>query len=636
MPKKTRRSGGKRKKASPDKTSKTESKPQAPEPEKKPAPTKPRRTKPRPMLFEIAWETCQQVGGIYTVIRSKAPSAVDIWGKDYFLVGPYNPDTSPLEFEAAEPEGPIAKAIEDLRNRGISAHFGHWLVTGRPQVILLDPTSAMPRLAEIKYLLWEHHHISLESDPLVDSVVAFGDLVGQLFDALLKVPEFDRRVLAHFHEWMAGAAIPELRRSDKNVSILFTTHATILGRFLATGDKWFYDHLPFVDWAADAKRLNILPQVLLERAAAHGAHVFTTVSPITALECEHLLGRKPDTILPNGLNIEKFVAIHEFQNLHREYKAQIAQFVMAHFFPSYTFDLDETLFFFTSGRYEYRNKGLDMTLEALARLNAKMKAENIDKTVVFFIVTRRPYSTVHPQVLHSRAVMEEMRNTCLEIQRNFGGKLFEATTYNNPVDLEKMLDERSWLKLRRLRHAWRADGLPLMVTHNLQDDAHDDVLNQLRYLDLINRQEDPVKVVYIPEFIRSTDPLFGMDYDQFVRGCHMGVFPSFYEPWGYTPLECIALGVPAISSDLAGFGAYIMQKLPHYQSRGISVVQRRYSHFDVASEQLAEQMLNFTRLNRRERIAQRNLVESSSGHFDWSNLGKNYAAAHQQALEVSG
>jgi hypothetical protein len=176
--------------------------------------------------------------------------------------------------------------------------------------------------------------------------------------------------------------------------MVFTTHATLLGRYLAMNDPWFYDHLPFVDWAADAKRFNIEAPVKLERAAAHGAHVMTTVSQITASECEHLLGRKVDLTLPNGLNIERFVAMHEFQNMHREFKERIHHFVMGHFFSSYNFDLDRTLYFFTSGRYEYRNKGFDLTVEALAQLNYRLRATQSDRTVVVFFITKRPYRSI--------------------------------------------------------------------------------------------------------------------------------------------------------------------------------------------------------------------------------------------------
>ena len=588
----------------------------------------------RSLLFEVAWEVCRQVGGIYTVIRSKVPEATKTWKERYCLIGPWDPASSPLEFETGTPEGPIAKAVEALSRRGFEVHYGTWLITGRPQVVLISPASPAVRLDQAKYFLWKHQQIDCGNDVMVSEVVAFAQCVEEFFAEL--IPHLDDAALpvAHFHEWMAGAAIPALRRRKMPLATVFTTHATLLGRYLASNDGWFYDHVPFVDWLADARRFSIEAKVRLERAAAHDAHVFTTLSEVTDYECEHLLGRKADLLTPNGLNIERFVALHEFQNLHREYRERIRQFVMAHFFPSYRFDLDKTLFFLTSGRYEYRNKGFDLTLEALARLNAQMRVQRVDRTVVFFLITRRPYDHIHPEVLNSRAVMEEMRHTCREIQQAFGEQLFLATTENRDVRPAELLDERWWLRLQRLRHAWRAHRLPLVVTHQLVDNDRDEVLNQLRYLKLINQPDSPVKVVYHPEFVSATDPVFGLEYDQFTRGCHLGVFPSFYEPWGYTPQECAARGVPAITSDVSGFGTYLMNSMSDHASRGLYVVHRRMHTFDVAAEELAGQMMAFLKQDRRQRIDQRNRVERSMEQFDWSRLCSQYNQAHELAIRA--
>jgi glycogen(starch) synthase len=589
---------------------------------------------PEPYLFEVAWEVCQQLGGIYTVIRSKAPYMMEQWGRRYCLLGPYNAEVSPAEFEEAAPVGHIAHAIKELHKQGLEAHYGTWLITGRPQVVLLNPYSAYGRLAEIKYLLWEHHGISMPADDdLLNQVVAMGYLVEQFLRAMVAQKTFRHPIIAHFHEWMAASALPELRRAAVPVSTVFTTHATQLGRVLAMNDPWFYDHVPFVDWAADARRFRIEPQVKLERAAAHGSHVFSTVSEITAFECEHLLGRKPDVLLPNGLNIERFVAMHEFQNLHRMYKDKINQFVMAHFFPSYAFDLDRTLYFFIAGRYEYRNKGFDLALESLRRLNLAMKQANSDRTIVFFLITRRPYRSINSEELRSRAVMEELRNNCQAIKDQFGERLFLATAMGATPPADELVDDYLRLRLRRLTHAWRTRRLPTIVTHDLVDDANDEVLNQLRAANLINLPEDPVKVVYHPDFITSADPLFGMDYDQFVRGCHLGVFPSYYEPWGYTPLECVARGVPAVTSDLSGFGTYLLENMPDHEDRGLFVVGRRRASFQTAADELANMLLKILRLDRRERITQRNQVENISEHFDWHNLGRHYDAAYRMASE---
>lgn len=593
---------------------------------------------PDAMLCEVAWEVCQQVGGIYTVIRSKVPVMMETWGPRYLLIGPYEPGASPAEFEELPPEGLFGQAAQRMREWGYhGVHYGRWLITGQPRVVLLDYRTVFGRLGDIKYQLWEHHDIGTPaSDPLIDGVVAFGHMVEKFLRALLSVQGLDRPVIAHFHEWMGGSAIPELRRANLPLSIVFMTHATMLGRYLAMNDPWFYDHLPFLDWAKEAQHFNVEPQVKIERAAAHGAHLFATLSEITGYECQFLVGRRPDILLPNGLNIERFVAMHEFQNLHRHFKERIHQFVIGHFFPSYTFDLDHTLYFFTSGRYEFRNKGFDATIDALAQLNWRMKAANIDRTVVFFLTTRRPTRSINAEALQSRGVMEEIRKSCEAIKEQLGQRLFMSTVMNQSPKMDDLVEDYWKLRLRRMRQSWRISRFPSIVTHDLWDDVNDDVLNRLRAHNLINRPDDKVKVVYTPDFITSSNPLFGMEYNQFVRGCHMGVFPSYYEPWGYTPEECMALGVPAITSDLTGFGTYLLRSMPDHASRGLYIVHRRMHSYESAVNEMTDYMFNFLQLERRDRIGLRNRVESSSDAFDWHSLIHHYWAGYREVCQRTG
>lgn len=591
-------------------------------------------------LVEVAWEVCNQVGGIYTVIRSKVPTMMEIWKDNYCLVGPYFPAKASAEFEPIHTyDDPIGRAVLKLRERGIEAHYGYWLVSGRPKVVLINPFSVYNRLGEIKYFLWDHHAIGTsDHDDLLNQVVAFGFTVKEFFSCLHGEINHEKQILAHFHEWMVGTAIPEIRYENLPIATIFTTHATMLGRYLAMNDGDFYEHLPYYDWINEAKNFNIEPAVFIERAAAHGANVFTTVSDVTAKECTYLLGRTPDLILPNGLNIERFTALHEFQNLHKDYKDKINQFIIGHFFQSYKFDLDKTLYFFTSGRYEYRNKGFDMTLEALARLNWKMKNAGMDMTVVMFFITKQPFHTINPLVLQSRAVMEEIRRTCDSIVDQVHEKLFEAASASEDLklpDLSNFVDDYWKLRLRRNLLSWKSHELPIVVTHNLVYDAQDEILGFLRNANLVNNADDKVKVVYHPDFISSSNPLFGMDYSQFVRGCHLGVFPSYYEPWGYTPLESIASGVPTVTSDLSGFGDYVLNNIPNNEEKGIYVVNRRTQSYHDAAEQLANQLFEFVHQSRRERISQRNRAENASEHFDWQNLGIYYDKAYRLAYQYS-
>lgn len=598
---------------------------------------KPKTIKKQRALIEIAWEVCNQVGGIYTVIRTKVPAMVQKWGDSYFLLGPYMQATASAEFEPILEldDTPVAKAVQKMRDMGYEVHYGHWLITGKPKIVLFEIDSIIEHVNGIKADLWDKHKINtLDCEDLVNQVIAFGELVRIFLTLAVEEGQETTNFLGHFHEWMASTALLDLRKEKVKIATTFTTHATMLGRYLAGNVHDFYDKLHLFNWKKQAIHYGIEAQATIEYLAANAAHVMTTVSDVTAKECEYLLGRIPDLILPNGLNITRFTAVHEHQNLHMRFKEKIHQFVMGHFFPSYSFDLDKTLYFFTSGRFEFSNKGYDISLDALKRLNEKMKAANIDMTVVMFFVTRQPYHTIDPEILQSRAVLDEIKEITTSIEETIGEKLFTAAAGSDDLkmpDLNQFVDEYWRLRLRRTIQAWKTKKLPKYVTHLLKNE--DALTEAIRYTNMINNKEDKVKIIYHPDFVVSTNPLFGMDYNQFVRGCHMGVFPSYYEPWGYTPLECIARGVPTITSDLSGFGDYMMQIMKDYDEWGVHVLKRKTQTFEEASEEMANILLKYVTTSRRDRIMLRNRVESISEIFDWSNLRSYYDTAHDLSMK---
>lgn len=600
------------------------------------APERPRNT----LLFEIAWEVCNQVGGIYTVLRSKAALMIDVWAENYCLVGPYLPERAATDFEPGVPPGIFAEIVEALSREGITAHYGHWLVAGKPQVILLESSTEEARLNEVKHTLWEHYAIeSPASFPLVDNALSFGFVVSRLMAAVSRlwiVKGTGQRALAHFHEWQGAAALPMMKLDGHPLITLFTTHATLLGRYIASSRDDLYRNLASVDAAAEAKHFGIQAQHGIEHACAQTCTVFTTVSPITGEECAKLLGRKPDVITPNGINVERYDVGHDFQTLHAQHKEGIRRFVMGHFFPSYSFDLDRTLFFFTSGRFEPHNKGFDLCIEALARLNAELKNAGLDVNVVFFVVTSQPVQSLNPHAMRDRGVLEELRSVTSEIAKAISEQLFLRGASGEDVNLSELIDEYWMMRYRRTCYAFKSSRLPFLSTHVLGNEESDAILSKLKQVGLTNTEEDPVKVVYHPQFINSVNPLWHMEYDQFVRGCHLGIFPSSYEPWGYTPLECVCMGVPAITSDLSGFGRYLADVHPDHDRHGITVLGRRDQDFLSSARELSNRLLAFCRLNRRQRIALRNSVEASSHAFDWTTMGIAYHRAHALALERCG
>jgi glycogen(starch) synthase len=603
-------------------------------------------------LIEVAWEVCNQIGGIYQVMRSKAPLMVHRWRENYCMAGPYLETKVPLEFDPGRASGWLARLIDQLEldKDGVRLHYGHWLIQGRPRVLLLEYqrlASELPALRQA--LLNEHGIVAIAGEQVVDDAILFGEAVrrvlvaaagllllgdprgsGDTFGTDAPVPT---KLLAHFHEWQGGVALPFIRRAGLRIGTLFTTHATQLGRYIASSEPDFYDRLGSIDPVEAAQHYNVQTQHGIERACAQHAHVFTTVSQITAEECTALLGRTPDLITPNGLTISRFNVGHDLQTFHADFKQRIHSFTMGYFFPHHRFDLDRTLYMFTSGRFEPHNKGFDLCLAAMARLNAQLKLARAGITVVFFVIASRPFRSIHPLALEKRGVLNELRDVCDNILDRVGEALFQRAAAGAKLHLDDLVDEYWQLRYRRTQAALRSETLPPIVTHILEDDRTDPVLVQLRQLELFNRADDAVKVVYHPEFITPVNPLWGIEYEQFVRGCHLGVFPSAYEPWGYTPLECMALGTPAISSDLAGFGRYLEETLPDHDRWGVWVLQRRGRSFNDAAEDLAKQIFEYCLLSRRERVSLRNEVEKRSWEFDWSRLGAAYHAAHDLALE---
>lgn len=593
---------------------------------------------PDAYLLEVAWEVCNQVGGIYTVIRSKAPAMVEHAHGRYCMIGPYVNKSINAELEPInDSQDVFGLAAAALRKKGYDVNYAQWLITGKPHVVLLNPVIEAQALNVVKYLLWKNHGIATPpNNAMIDQVISFSYLTKLFIDELVKITGNDLPVIAHFHEWMAGLPILDIKRDSMPVKTIFTTHATQLGRHLAINSPKFYAHLPFFKWEDEAKKFGIETEARIEFNCSKAADIMSTVSEVTARECRHLLGRKPDVVMPNGLNIERFEALHEFQNMHVQYKEKIHEFVMAHFFQSYSFSLEKTLYFLTSGRYEYKNKGFDLTLEALSRLNQRMKQEKSDITVVMFFVTKRDFYGIRSEVLQSKAMLQEIQQTCQAIQQQVGRVLFFESTLRNDTalpDLNDFVPEYWKLRYRRTVQSWKTKKNPPVVTHRLINEEQDEVLNFLTAKNLLNHPDDKVKIVYHPDFINASNPLFGLDYNQFVRGCHLGVFPSYYEPWGYTPLECMASGLPSITSDLSGFGDYILRNIPEHDDYGLHVIERGKRTFDWSANQLAGVMHQFISQSRRERIMQRNNVENNSGIFDWENLIRHYSHAYELALK---
>ncbi|CAD6580866.1 MAG: proteasome regulatory particle base subunit, partial [Tremellales sp. Tagirdzhanova-0007] len=462
------------------------------------------------------------------------------YGDRCCLIGPLSYKSAPMEVESEEPEPgtPFALTIAAMQERGVKLIYGRWLIEGAPRVLLFDTGSCYNRMDEWKTDLWNLAGIPTPpNDHETNETIVFGYIVAW-FLGEFSSRETSTAIIAHFHEWQAGLAIPLCRKRHIDVTTIFTTHATLLGRYLCAGSVDFYNNLQYFDVDHEAGKRGIYHRYCIERSAAHCADVFTTVSHITAFESEHLLKRKPDGVLPNGLNVIKFAAMHEFQNLHVQAKEKINDFIRGHFYGHYDFDLENTVYMFTAGRYEFRNKGVDMFIEGLARLNHRLQKLGSKTTVIAFIIMPAATNSYTIEALKGQAVTAQLRECVSQVTARIGKRIFEhaarysgehGTEVPNPEDL---LSSEDKILLKRRVFALKRNSLPPIVTHNMADDAADPILNQIRRVQLFNRSADRVKVIFHPEFLNSNNPILGLDYEEFVRGCHLGVFPSYYEPFG--------------------------------------------------------------------------------------------------------
>lgn len=386
--------------------------------------------------FEVAWEAANKVGGIYTVIRSKAFVSTEELGDQYCLMGPYKEESARTEVEECEfaNNSPFQWAVNAMRSLGYKIHCGRWLVDGNPQIILFDIGSGAWKLDEFRQELWEKCNVGIPHlDIECNDAVILGFMISQFIGEFKIAAErysrdnalSDPKIVTHFHEWQAGVGLIAIRTNHIDVATVFTTHATLLGRYLCAGNTDFYNNLDKFSVDEEAGKRQIYHRYCIERAAAHLSHIFTTVSEITGYEAEHLLKRKPDFITPNGLNVKKFSAIHEFQNLHAMAKDKIHEFVRGHFFGHFDFDLDKTLYFFIAGRYEFTNKGADIFIESLARLNHYLKNSLPDTTVVAFLIFPAKTNNFNVESLRGHAVTKQLRDTINHVQQDIGKRMYD-------------------------------------------------------------------------------------------------------------------------------------------------------------------------------------------------------------------
>jgi glycogen synthase len=586
------------------------------------------------VLFEASWEVCNKVGGIYTVVSSKVRPIMNHYkGKDYICIGPYFPNNFQGEFEELDPSIELKEIFETLKKENIKCYYGKWLLADKPETILIDSREYFYIANDIKKQLWDHYKIdSLGSQFDFDEPIVWSAAVARFLEEYYKRNK-TKKIISQFHEWMAGSALLNLKIKKIPIATIFTTHATMLGRTLASRDIDIYTELDKIDPIKSSYECGMQSKHLTEVACAANAEVFTTVSEITAMEAEHILKRKPDVLLLNGLDMKSFQTIEENSIKHFKYRERIMSFLTSYFFPYYQFDLEETLIFFTSGRYEFHVKGLDILIKSLSQVNERMKKIKSNKTIVTFFFIPMGQNGIKKETLENIDFYKDIRDTFRENRDSIFSRMIRAFLSSKEITKEVALTEDIIEDLEGGLHRFKKYGVnPPLCTHDIYNEENDQIIRSLKENNLLNKEEDRVKVILYPTYLNGADGLLNTDYYETIIGTHLGIFPSYYEPWGYTPLETAAQAVPSITTDLGGFGRYIKQHFDKNKNKGIFILDRLKSKEAEEVQQLSEILLHYTLLPRDERVENKINSKKLAEKCDWSILIENYIIAHNLAL----
>ena len=545
-------------------------------------------------IFESSWEVCNKVGGIYTVLSTRAKTLQDEMRDRIIFIGPdfWKEKESPYFREEkslfAEWQWMAKEGNSELGIPGLNVRIGRWTVPGEPIAILVDFTPFFEKKNEIYAWLWENYG--------VDSLHAYGDYdEASMFSyaAALVVESFynfsvergtmdvKTRIIYHANEWMCGLGALYINYKLPQIGTIFTTHATSIGRSIAGNQKPLYDYLFAYNGDQMAEELNMQSKHSIEKQTAMHVDCFTTVSDITDNECKELLDKAADIVMPNGFDDSFVPKAQIFTRKRRAARRRLLE--VANALLGEQLD-DDTMIVSTSGRYEFRNKGIDVFVEAMNRL---LRDKDLKKKVVAFIEV--PGWVGEPRK---------------DLQERLAG-----TDGGRPLEVPQ-------------------------ITHWLHNMSHDNVLNMMKYYDMHNRKEDQVKVIFLPCYLDGTDGIVNMSYYDVVLGNDLCIYPSYYEPWGYTPLEAVAFKVPCITTDLAGFGLWANKVFGHYGqlADGVKVIHRTDYNYSEVADAIKDAVASFSAMSQKEVESCRKAAGQLSKKALWSEFIEYYHRAYDIAL----
>ncbi len=533
-------------------------------------------------IFESSWEVCNKVGGIYTVLSTRAKTLQSIFENHLFFIGPdlWKSKVNPLFHEDKRLFSGWKKKAQ---SEGLFIRIGHWNIPGTPLAILVDFTPFYETKNTIYAQMWEDFKVdSLHAYGDYDEASMFSYAAGKVVESFYLYHHLqDKRVVYQAHEWMTGLGALYIRKEQPDIATIFTTHATTIGRSIAGNHKPLYDYLAAYNGDQMSYELNVASKHSIEKQTAHHVDCFTTVSDITAHECRELLDKYPDAILMNGFE-DDFVP--QKSTLSRERKASREKLLsIARTLTGKTI-ANDALIIGISGRYEYKNKGIDLYIEALNRLRHDARCH---KEVVAFI-------TVPAWAGEKRSDLSE--------------RLQSNQTYDTALPEP-------------------------FITHQLHNADYDSVLNALRHFQISNEKNDLVNVVFIPCYLDGNDDILNMEYYNVLSGMDMTIYPSYYEPWGYTPLESIAFKVPTITTNLSGFGQWVNKTLKHQGdiTNGVEVIERTDNNYDSVAEHIKETVLRFMTFSKEDI----EVVRQKAGALSKKALWKHFITYYYQAYDIA-
>jgi len=534
-------------------------------------------------LFETSWEVCNMVGGIYTVLSTKSNVMRQQLGDHYITVGPDVVKEAHETLYFVEDNELFPEWRERALAQGLKFRIGRWKIESSPIAILVDYTTLYQSKNEILAHLWEQYELdSIRGQWDYVEPVLFGYAAGQVIESFCNFYlQQTINIVAHFHEWMTGSGVLYLKEHCPQIATTFTTHATYLGRAISGNGLPLYDNLKSYLPSVMAMQFNVVSQQSMEQKAAKNADSFTTVSDITAQECEQFLYRKPDVVTKNGID-------HTFRQDKEAYaekrKATRAQILkIAETLCGEAID-PNCLMVLNSGRYEFKNKGIDLFIEALRRLNEN---KNLNRTVLGVIA----------------------------VPANIAGP---------SKDLQHRLDGTNAI----MGHT------DFPATHHIFEYENDAILNTLRNAGLQNDAKDMVKVMFVPAYLNGDDGIFNLTYSEFLAAFDFSVFPSYYEPWGYTPLESVALGIPTLTSDVSGFGKFVQQECEGNEA--VTVVSRQVGDNNKVIDEIVSALRRFLVLTDKGMAEISEAALQVADKLLWKDLIVSYQKAWDMALEKSG